>query len=88
MLKEHNKKENFLEKSYSKCSGETSPRPFSQNSKLQSLLLMYVKVRDYQDIIKLRYWSWSVIKRPTDSTTSTTSRETDITNWQASDTSW
>ena len=24
----------FLEKSYTKCDGETSPRPFSENSKL------------------------------------------------------
>ena len=46
----------FLEKSYTKCDGETSPRPFSENLKLSisldqyskvlySLILLYVKLR-------------------------------------------
>ena len=46
----------FLEKSYTKCGGETSPRPFSKKSKLIisqdeeseilcSLFLLYVKLR-------------------------------------------
>ena len=47
---------NFLEKSYTKCGGETSPRPFSEKLKLiislsqlskvsYSLLLLYAKLR-------------------------------------------
>ena len=46
----------FLEKSYTKCGGETSPKPFSKKSKLSlsrnqqskalhSLFLFYVQVR-------------------------------------------
>ena len=33
-LIEHNKTNIFFEKSYTKCSGETIPRPFSKKSKL------------------------------------------------------
>ena len=33
-LIEYNMGNNFLEKSYTKCVGETSPRPFSEKSKL------------------------------------------------------
>ena len=33
-LIEHNMKNTFLEKSYKKCRGETIPKPFSKNSKL------------------------------------------------------
>ena len=32
-LIECNMRKNFLEKSYSKCHGETSPRPFSEKLK-------------------------------------------------------
>ena len=46
----------FLEKSYTKCGGETSPRPFSEKLKLSiyldhyskvfySLFLLYAKLR-------------------------------------------
>ena len=46
----------FVEKSYTKCDGETSPRPFSENLKLSisldqeskvlySLFLLYAKLR-------------------------------------------
>ena len=33
-LVDYNMKNNFPEKSYSKCGGETSPRPFSEKLKL------------------------------------------------------
>ena len=33
-LIEYNMRNIFLEKSYTKCSGETSPRPFSEKLKL------------------------------------------------------
>ena len=33
-LIEYNKRNNFLEKSYSKCDGETIPRAFCEDSKL------------------------------------------------------
>ena len=57
---------NFLEKSYTKWGGETSPRPISESSKLSisldqqleilcSLFLIYVQVENYQNILKLRY---------------------------------
>ena len=41
----------FIEKSYAKCGGETSPRPFSEKLKLNickvlySLFLLYGKLR-------------------------------------------
>ena len=34
----------FLEKSYTKCDGETSPRPFSEKLKLSISLDQYSKV--------------------------------------------
>ena len=34
----------FLEKSYTKCGGETVPRPFSKNSKLSLFLNQKLKV--------------------------------------------
>ena len=54
----------FLEKSYTKYGGETSPRQFFKKSKLSifldqqsehlySLFLLYVRVEDYQNILKL-----------------------------------
>ena len=54
----------FLEKSYTKCDGETIPRPFSKKSKLSIFLdqhskvlysapLLYVHVEGYQNILKL-----------------------------------
>ena len=33
-LIKYNMKKNFLEKSYTKCGGDTIPRPFSKKSKL------------------------------------------------------
>ena len=33
-LIERNMRNNFFEKSYTKCGGETSPRPFSEKLKL------------------------------------------------------
>ena len=55
-LIECNMRNIFLEKSYTKCGGETSPRPFSEKLKLSisldqkskvlySLLLLYDKLR-------------------------------------------
>ena len=61
----------FLEKSYTKCGGEASPRPISKKSKLSiyldqqfeillSLLLFYVRVEDYQ------YWKVHVLVKEND----------------------
>ena len=55
-LRECNMGNIFLEKSYTKCGGQTSPRPFSENLKLgisldqfskvlYSLFLLYAKLR-------------------------------------------
>ena len=38
-LIEYNMRNIFLEKSYTKCSGETSPRPFSEKLKLNISLV-------------------------------------------------
>ena len=57
----------FLEKSYKQCGWETSPTPFPKKSKLSmslgqqsevlyKLLLLYVHVEDYQNLLKLRCW--------------------------------
>ena len=58
---EYNIRNIFLENSYKKCGGETSPTPFSKKSKLSIsmdqkskvlyfLLLFYVQVDGYQNI--------------------------------------
>ena len=54
-LIEYNMRNNFLKKSYTKCSGKNIPRPFSKNSKLNKsldqrvllyrLLLLYAKFK-------------------------------------------
>ena len=60
---EYNIRNIFLENSYKKCGGETSPTPFSKKSKLSIsmdqkskvlyfLLLCYAQVDGYQNI----YW--------------------------------
>ena len=54
----------FLEKSYTKCDGETRPKPFSKKPKLSisldqrseilcSLILLYGEVKHYENILKL-----------------------------------
>ena len=43
-LIERNMRKNFLEKSDTKCGGETSPRPFSENLKLRISLDQQSKV--------------------------------------------
>ena len=43
-LKEYNTRTIFLEKSFSKCDGETISRPFSKKSKLSISLDQYCKV--------------------------------------------
>ena len=43
-LKEYNMRNNFLEKSYTKCDGETSSRPFSEKLKLSISLDQQSKV--------------------------------------------
>ena len=43
-LIEHNTRNIFLEKSYTKCDGETIPRPFSKKSKLSISLDQLPKV--------------------------------------------
>ena len=56
---EYNMRNIFLEKSYTKCGGETSPRPFSEKSKLSisldqqakvlySLFLLHVKLSNIE----------------------------------------
>ena len=58
-------KSTFLEKPYTKYGGEFRPRPFLKKSKLSisldqqsevsySLFLLYVQVKDYQNVLKLR----------------------------------
>ena len=69
-LIEHNLRNIFLEKSCTNYGGETSPRPLFKKSKVNmspdqqsdasySLLLLYVQVEDYQDILKLRCYPLS-----------------------------
>ena len=64
-LIEYNIRKIFLEKSWMKCGGEASPRPFCKKSKLNisldqqykilwRLFLSYVHVEVYQNIVKLR----------------------------------
>ena len=64
-LIECNMRNIFLEKSYSKYGGQTSPRyflkklklsiyPNQQSKVLHSLFLLYVKVEGYKTILKLR----------------------------------
>ena len=43
-LIEYNMRNMFVEKSYTKCAGETIPRPLSQKSKLSVSLDQYCKV--------------------------------------------
>ena len=63
-LIEYNMRNIFLEKSYTKCGGETSPRFISRKSKLSislnkkseilySLFLFYVQVEDCQNMFNL-----------------------------------
>ena len=62
----------FLEKSYTKHGGETSPRTFfkklclsiyleQQFKVLYSLFLLHVQVEDFQNISKLRCWPFAFI---------------------------
>ena len=64
-LIDYNIRKIFLEQSYTKWGREASPRPFYENLKLsisldqhsemlKSLLLLHVKVKVYQNILKLR----------------------------------
>ena len=53
---EYNIRNIFLEKPYTKCGGETIPRPFSKKSLVQSFIkfiFIVCKVQDYQKILKL-----------------------------------
>ena len=43
-LMEYNMRNIFLEKSYTKCGGDTIPSPFSQKSKLSISLDQYSKI--------------------------------------------
>ena len=63
-LIEYDMKNIFLEKSYPKCCGEISPRPFSKESKLSIyldqqyeflyiLFLLYVQIEGHRNILKL-----------------------------------
>ena len=42
-LIEHNMRNNFIEKAQTKCGGETSPKPFSKNSKWSISLDQHLK---------------------------------------------
>ena len=65
-LVEYNITNIFLEKSYTKYDRETSPGRFSKksqnwvylwiNSLMYSLLLLFVQVKDFQNMLKLRCW--------------------------------
>ena len=66
LLIEYNIRNIFLEKSYLKCGGKTSQTVFEEKIKLSisldqqseilcGLLLLYFHVKDYQNIMKLRY---------------------------------
>ena len=60
---EYNKRNNFLENSYTKCGGEASSRPFHEKSKLSIFLdqqsemldnlLLHVQKKFYQNFIKI-----------------------------------
>ena len=60
---EYNMKNIFLEKPYTKCGGETSPRPFSEKLKLSlyfysfwnfiQFVLLQLQVDDYHNVLKL-----------------------------------
>ena len=65
-LIEYNMRNIFLEKSYTKCDRQTSPRPFSKKSKLSisldqkskflySLYLLYAMLRANRNTLKLSY---------------------------------
>ena len=67
-LIEYNMRNIFLEKSYKKCGRKASLRPFYKKSKwsisldqqsehLYSLFLLYCHFEDYQNKLKLKYWS-------------------------------
>ena len=43
-LIKYNMRNNFIEKSYTKCAGETIPRPLSKKSTLSTSLGQYCKV--------------------------------------------
>ena len=56
-LIEYNMRTIFLEKSFSKCAGETSPRPFFKTSILTiqffiQFVFIVFQVEDYQIILK------------------------------------
>ena len=59
-LIEYNMRNIFLERSYTKCGGEPSPRPFYKKSKRNSeslkysLFLLYVQLKVYQNVLKLK----------------------------------
>ena len=58
-LIECNMRNIFLEKSYTKCGGKTSPRPFSEKLKLSILLDQYSKILS---VCLYCMVSWGLIK--------------------------
>ena len=70
-LIEYDMRNTFLEKSYTKCVGETIPRPSSEKWKLIISLHQFFivcQVKEYQDILKLNcrplaFTSYKNIKR-------------------------
>ena len=49
-LKEYNWRKIFLEKSYTKCSGETTPKPFFKKSKLS------ISQDQYSKVLHILFW--------------------------------
>ena len=64
-LREYSMKNIFLEKPYTKCDEETSPRTFSEKQKLRipestveifiRFVLLHLLVDDYHNVLKLSY---------------------------------
>ena len=58
-LREYNMQNIFLENPYTKCGGETSPRPFTEHisgSRVWSFIqfvLLHLQVDDYHNVLKL-----------------------------------
>ena len=69
-LIEYDMRNTFLEKSYTKCVGETIPRPFLKNEidYIFASIFILCQVKEYQDILKLNcrplaFTSYKNIKR-------------------------
>ena len=59
-LAECNMRNIFLEKSYTKCSGETSPRPFYEKLKLSISLDQWSKVLYSFLLLEEKLWAFEI----------------------------